>query len=331
MFINHADRFLDQLIEAVQVSPADTNRNKNYRSLCSWFERDDSTLKEWGPSSYLQGSFRLGTAIKPTTEEDEYDLDIVVELLRGKDQISQAGLKSAVGVEVKSYAKRHGMGQPKNARRCWTQEYAEGSRFHVDTLPAIPDAAGMREFLESRSLHTDYADGAIAITDKTDANFEAIHPNWPASNPADMLAGSRVGWGKSWLRKAAIALAESRSVDDVPTYRAQTPLQKSVQVLKFHRDKMFADDGPDKPISIIITTLAAHAYGGRQIWHWRSIQSFKIWINSLSQGRVSIGWLIPPMDQRTSLTSGSSTPNVEQFQQCGSGQADSRVFQMPLT
>ncbi len=121
----------------------------------------------------------------------------------------------------------------------------------------------MREFLESRSLHTDYADGAIAITDKTDANFEAIHPNWPASNPAGYA-----GWFEGRMgqvlaaRKAAIALAESRSVDDVPTYRAQTPLQKSVQVLKFHRDKMFADDGSDKPISIIITTLAAHAYGG---------------------------------------------------------------------
>lgn len=264
MFITNAERFLDQLIGAIQVSPSRYEEaSKTYQSLCAWFDRDESSLKKWEPNSYLQGSFRLGTAIRPTTEEDEYDLDIVVELLQSKHETSQANLKSAVGVEVKSYAQRHGMGRPKDARRCWTQDYAEGSRFHVDTLPAIPDAAGMREQLELRSLDTEYADSAIAITDKTDANFNVIHPLWPASNPVGYARWFEGRMGQVLAaRKAAIALSESRSIDDIPTYRAQTPLQKAIQLLKFHRDKMFADESADKPISIIITTLAAHAYNG---------------------------------------------------------------------
>jgi len=37
-------------------------------------------------------------------------------------------------------------------------------------------------------------------------------------------------------------------------------LQRAVQILKRHRDIMFEKDPDDKPISMIITTLAAHAY-----------------------------------------------------------------------
>jgi hypothetical protein len=35
----------------------------------------------------------------------------------------------------------------------------------------------------------------------------------------------------------------------------KTPLQQAVQILKRHRDMMFADDPEHKPISVIITTL----------------------------------------------------------------------------
>ena len=38
------------------------------------------------------------------------------------------------------------------------------------------------------------------------------------------------------------------------------PLQSTIQILKRHRDVMFSGQIDDKPISIILTTLAAHAY-----------------------------------------------------------------------
>ena len=37
-------------------------------------------------------------------------------------------------------------------------------------------------------------------------------------------------------------------------------MQRAVQLMKRHRDIMFADDSDNKPISIIISTLAGHAY-----------------------------------------------------------------------
>ncbi len=264
MYLTKTEEYLDAILESIQVSQSRyESAARTYKSFCEWFSREKSTVRPLAPDSFLQGSFRLGTAIRPTTEEDEYDLDIVVSVNGSKATISQSDLKAAVGAEVKSYAKAQVMSRPVNARRCWTQNYADGSRFHVDILPAIPDAEGLRSILEERELSTDFVQDAIAITDKTSVNYEQIHPLWPVSNPrgyATWFEG-QMG-GVLAARKAAIALMESRSVDDIPTYRAQTPLQKAVQVLKFHRDVMFADDPDDKPISVIITTLAAQSYKG---------------------------------------------------------------------
>lgn len=46
-----------------------------------------------------------------------------------------------------------------------------------------------------------------------------------------------------------------------PITKSKTPLQRSIQLLKRHRDSLFQEDD-HKPISAIITTLAAHAYDG---------------------------------------------------------------------
>ncbi len=63
-------------------------------------------------------------------------------------------------------------------------------------------------------------------------------------------------------RRQAIALREARaSVEDIPEYRVKTPLQSAIQILKRHRDVRFEEEPEIRPISIIITTLAAHAYG----------------------------------------------------------------------
>lgn len=48
-------------------------------------------------------------------------------------------------------------------------------------------------------------------------------------------------------------------VEDVPDYKIRTPLQRGIQLMKRHRDILFKNK-EDKPISIIITTLAGKAY-----------------------------------------------------------------------
>ena len=67
--------------------------------------------------------------------------------------------------------------------------------------------------------------------------------------------------GQDYLKERALALRAD--IDDLPVYRWKTPLQKSIQLLKHHRDLMFSDS-ESKPISIIITTLATSAYKGER-------------------------------------------------------------------
>jgi hypothetical protein len=107
------------------------------------------------------------------------------------------------------------------------------------------------------------AELSLSITDRTRPDFHAVSPVWLISNTEGYAR-----WFESRMRLATTVL-ESRardarvaSISDLPAYRWKTPLQRSVQLLKRHRDVMFESHFDARPISIIITTLAACAYRG---------------------------------------------------------------------
>ena len=56
--------------------------------------------------------------------------------------------------------------------------------------------------------------------------------------------------------------ARAGTVDELPATEWDSPLQRSIQVLKCHRDEWAKEEPDSKPISIILTTLAAEAYRG---------------------------------------------------------------------
>src|SRR5260370_41751570 len=66
------------------------------------------------------------------------------------------------------------------------------------------------------------------------------------------------------MRKRKLVLREGlyASVEAVPLYALKTPLQRAIQFLKRHRDVMFREAVELKPVSIIITTVAALSYEG---------------------------------------------------------------------
>ena len=57
-------------------------------------------------------------------------------------------------------------------------------------------------------------------------------------------------------------VAKRMDIAQVPDWQVKTTLQQTVQALKRHRDIYFTDALDLRPASIIITTLAAHAYRG---------------------------------------------------------------------
>jgi hypothetical protein len=65
-------------------------------------------------------------------------------------------------------------------------------------------------------------------------------------------------------RKKALQKSVRAGTEPIPDYRVRTPLQSSIMILKRHRDIMFVKRPDERPISIIVTTLAAHAYNGER-------------------------------------------------------------------
>lgn len=256
-------KFFDNLAGELDIPESRYEQaEKRYQALGRWLSREGSVVAKFSPEVYTQGSFRLGTVIRPASDGEEYDLDLACELSIEKGQITQKQLKELIGHEVKGYAKANNMeSEPVNGRRCWTLDYSDDAQFHMDILPAVPDGSFFKALLESRGLTNDWSDLAVGITDKKLPNYDQLDEEWLRSNPRGYSE-----WFKGRMKirfdeqRQHLAKSIRANVEEVPDYKVKTPLQRSVQILKRHRDIMFANDTGDKPISIIITTLAAHAY-----------------------------------------------------------------------
>lgn len=237
---------IKSLIEELDVSDSKYEKaTQRYNSIADYIK--NSELSSYRPDIYLQGSFKLGTAIKPLTEDGVYDIDIVCNFtgLRREGQ-SQFSLKYDLGKIVKSYAKSQSMSNdPEESKRCWTLKYVDENNFHIDILPSVP--------LNEKD------DGYIAITDKSNNNYYEVSTDWETSNPKGYAKWFR-DVSKFSIYQEEVAKRFYASIEKIPEYKVKTPLQRIVQILKRHAEVCFADDIEHKPSSIIITTLAAKQY-----------------------------------------------------------------------
>ncbi|MCZ3030519.1 hypothetical protein NYY88_19625, partial [Acinetobacter baumannii] len=61
-----SEEFLEDLAEELAVPPSRyEDAERSYNSLGKWLHRDASTVRGYDPQVYVQGSFRLGTTIRP--------------------------------------------------------------------------------------------------------------------------------------------------------------------------------------------------------------------------------------------------------------------------
>ncbi len=293
----HTEELLEDLAASLQVPPSRYEAaERSYKAVGDWLCREMSSVRNMDPKVYIQGSFRLGTAIRPISDGEDYDVDLVCELSLPKTQFTQAQLKAFVGRELRSYAEAHQMDKPEEGRRCWTQHYADEAQFHVDILPALPDAAYKRMLLEGRGLSTEWTETAIAITDRDHPDFKWVSEDWPHSNPKGYANWFRSKMRETFeKRRLALALKARANVEDIPDYKVRTPLQSAIQILKRHRDILFTKRSEDKPISMIVTTLAAHAYR-QEITISAALYGILSRIDLYIQNRGGIPWIPNPTD-----------------------------------
>ncbi|TDT95568.1 hypothetical protein EDD99_7402 [Streptomyces sp. 846.5] len=229
---------LDGAVEVLDISPdlRDTAVGI-YTEVGTWLAENGSP----GWEIYSQGSFLLGTVVRPPTPSGEYDIDLVCRLPLLEASTSKEGLKQRVGEQLVAYrAWKRNRGHTddpdslKSRRRCWTLGYPG---FHLDVLPAIPDP--------------DHQPSGILLTDK---NLK----KWQCGNPLGYADWFR---GRSELSHALLEKRHA-NVAEVPEYHIRSTLQRLVQVLKWHCMVFFSDDLDSRPPSILLTTLAGRAYRG---------------------------------------------------------------------
>ncbi len=274
MQADRSNKVLKRILEQIELPDgAYEKAEKRYQDIGEWLHRSDSSCVEYDPHVFSQGSFRLGTAIKPDSG-DEYDLDMGCNLREGlsKSLVTQEQLKTHIGGELELYRKARGIKEElSEKKRCWRMEYADGLSFHMDIVPCIPESEGGRDILKQRMIENSSFDDvlakrvselAVSITDNTDTEYSLKTDNWRISNPEGYAR-----WFESRMKMAQSVISEREisfkaSIDSLPYYRWKTPLQQTIQLLKRHRDTMFKEDEDSKPISVIITTLAAKSYNG---------------------------------------------------------------------
>jgi SMODS domain-containing protein len=225
---------LDRLCKDLEITPAMFALAKErYESIAAYLNEPDSQLLKFKPVIYPQGSINLGTTVKPIGS-DEFDVDVISQL-----DVSERTPTTAFKKLIFERLEKRGIYKLRMMNRCIRVQYA--NEFHIDITPAIPDH--------------DQGPENILVTDK-EAGC------WKESNPKDY---------RTWFEEIAALqptlLYEDRELmgkfaaaEPLPVPKFTRPLlHRIIQLMKRHRDTMFAGD-KRAPISAIITTLAAQSY-----------------------------------------------------------------------
>ena len=263
---------IETLAENLDITESDYKTAvTSYKAIGSHLSKSGSLLESYKPEILPQGSFLIGTVIKPINELDDIDIDLVCQLRSDSVNMTQSELKQIVGDQLKENKTYLKLIEEPDGRRCWTLKYRNQSddksdRYHMDILPAVV-ASNYRGILNSNFSNFDLSNLdqlSIRITDKErrDYRIEKNQNAWLKSNP---FGYAQWFYSRSTSDNKKIKKLLSEKIQEVPAFNTdKLELQRAVQILKRHRDFMFQDKkyNDDKPISIIITTLAAKAYSG---------------------------------------------------------------------
>lgn len=266
---NYLNKILDQITIELELTESQEGAiEKAYNAVADWLSQNGSPLKQYKISIFPQGSINLGTVVKPYGKDD-YDVDLVCLFNDNTKYLTAEQVKLSVGERLKSNSRYKTM-LTNEGKRCWTMQYSDNLNFHMDILPAVATNNS----------------NAICATHKENGVYRFI-----STNPHDYAE-----WFKQKMQNKTI-LYERSGIEKMPDYPRKTVLQKTVQLLKRHRDVMFKQDNTHAPISIIITTLVAKLYSGESTvleFLDKVVQK----IGSMVENRAGIYWVANPVNSK---------------------------------
>jgi len=260
------EKALQKAAQKLDISPSKYKQAmERFDAMQAYLQKGEYSGTNGQPEIYLQGSFKLGTEIRPhkNSKDADYDIDIVCRLDHEKDVTTPKTVKHQVGDHLKADG-TYGKMLDDEGKRCWTLNYAEqdGVGFHMDILPAVQES--WNPFREN-----DWYRSAIAVTNKCS---DTGSYDWSTSNPKGFAEWF---YDKNKTVFERIKQAQKQVIfenykqdglfdtrDSVPNIHVKTPLQRTIQLLKRHRDIRFSNHANEKhkPISMVITVLAAQIY-----------------------------------------------------------------------
>lgn len=253
---------MEDLIHKLDLTPAMyQNAKEKYDSLKEFLKGKDENI-----IFYPQGSFMLGTTVRPYKEQIErnYDLDSICLFNSTTDDVTQKEIRGRLEEMLESTENYNS--KLDYFDRCITINYADyGSvGFSIDVVPAaIETAVKKQEMIIGACPLECVVDTAIEIAEvKTNGSC-----NWISSNPQ-----AYVKWFEEINEPFARVLRTERKrrifeknqnlykrEEDVPEYFNKSSLQMAIQLLKRARDVYFSKLGKAKeelkPISAIISTI----------------------------------------------------------------------------
>lgn len=240
------ESFIVEMLGKLELSTGERQRaEQHYHELGRHVARKLG-LGENDAHVLVQGSMRTQTTISPRGNQ-KFDLDVVVKLAGQKfDQLTHSEeFFQEFGKALNGVSQAAGQPEPKN--RCWRLQYP-GEPYYFDVTPAIPNSC------------------SITGSDLRVRDPETV---WSPSNPEEFA---------NWFCEISAKRFPFQSQDLMLKVEARTQvdafpsspvgiddiLRRAVQLMKLHRENYYWEK-PEarkdaKPISIILVTLAGHAY-----------------------------------------------------------------------
>ena len=246
-----------RLIESLDIPPSlYKNAEEKYKAITKY-------LIEHGfdAEMYPQGSFALGTVVRPSknNEDANYDLDFICQVKKVRNETTATMLWRELKevLENSLYADKL-----TEYDKCFTIEYADinGVGFSIDIVPAADETFERKIKLRGESEHPELIGTSIVIPDTS-----RDRTMWVTNNPK----GYRAWFERINEPYRAYSQLENRralfeshpgvyaSVEDIPVELERSSLQRVIQILKKHRDEYYFKSNDKKPISAIIGTLVA--------------------------------------------------------------------------
>lgn len=210
---------------------------------CEWLRQFDLHLTP-------QGSVALGTCVPPLERKHgEHDVDLLLKVIAPQSAFTSAELHRRIGSQLRLYYRE----LMQAIRYGWQLDYSASERFHFDIVGVIPWVHAARPMVAA----CDWQNASWKPTNPEDYIREFLKtaeqlPLIEDKNYRELLEGELV-----------LMNARSVTVDPLPENTAmKSPLQRSVQLPKRHRDVWFSKRKAlnRRTPSIVLTTILWQAY-----------------------------------------------------------------------